>query len=591
MGYEEALNLAVDAAREAAELLREEFHRPGGPRGEKGSCPADVEAERLLRDRLTSATGWAFLGEETGSSSAGEHLWIVDPNDGTTPFQRGMRGSAISIALLRDDEPVLGVVYSFVHPDDRGDLIAWAEGCGPVRRNGRPIEPERFASLDGAVVLVSHAADEAPGANATCVAPARYIALPSLAYRLALVAVGDAAAAVSLHGPKSWDFAAGHALLRGAGKALLDGDGAPITYRNGRASVGSCFGGDAPICTELAKRSWEPVFERKPGQRRARPSIAGRAIRDPVRLARAQGTLLGQLAGDALGSLVEFQSAEQIARRNPEGVRELVDGGTWNTLAGQPTDDSEMALMLARSLVEQGRFHEPAVAAAYVRWYESKPFDIGNTTRNAVAALRRGERAESESQANGSLMRVSPIGIFAAGRPSDAAELARRDSALTHPHTVCQEACAAFTAAIATGIGGADAEAMWRAALDHGAHPAVRETLEAARQGTPRDFSTQMGWVLIALQNAFHELLHAPTLEEGVVRTVMRGGDTDTNAAIAGALLGALHGREGIPHRWIRALLSCRPIPETGARHPRPQALWPVDALQLAERLLVAGAV
>lgn len=71
----------------------------------------------------------------------------------------------------------------------------------------------------------------------------------------------------------------------------------------------------------------------------------------------------------------------------------------------------------------------------------------------------------------------------------------------------------------------------------------------------------------------------------------MRGGDTDTNAAIAGALLGALHGREGIPHRWIRALLSCRPIPETGARHPRPQALWPVDALQLAERLLVAGAV
>ena len=68
-------------------------------------------------------------------------------------------------------------------------------------------------------------------------------------------------------------------------------------------------------------------------------------------LSRAQGCLLGQLAGDALGSLVEFQTPEQIRRAYPDGVRELADGGTWNTIAGQPTDDSEMALMLARMLV------------------------------------------------------------------------------------------------------------------------------------------------------------------------------------------------------------------------------------------------
>ena len=69
---------------------------------------------------------------------------------------------------------------------------------------------------------------------------------------------------------------------------------------------------------------------------------------------RAQGCLLSQLAGDALGSLVEFSSSESIKRQYPDGVRELADGGYWNTIAGQPTDDSEMALMLARMLVDQG---------------------------------------------------------------------------------------------------------------------------------------------------------------------------------------------------------------------------------------------
>lgn len=77
---------------------------------------------------------------------------------------------------------------------------------------------------------------------------------------------------------------------------------------------------------------------------------------DAETLSRAQGCLLGQLAGDSLGSLVEFQSPQEIRQKHPHGVRELVDGGTWGTIAGQPTDDSEMALMLARMLIKQRRY-------------------------------------------------------------------------------------------------------------------------------------------------------------------------------------------------------------------------------------------
>jgi ADP-ribosylglycohydrolase len=98
-----------------------------------------------------------------------------------------------------------------------------------------------------------------------------------------------------------------------------------------------------------------------------------------------------------------------------------------------------------------------------------------------------------------------------------------------------------------------------------------------------------MGWVLTALQNAFWQLLHAPSLEAGVIDTVSRGGDTDTTAAIAGALLGAVHGRDAVPDRWRRAVLTCRPLPGTATRHPRPMEFWPVDALELAEALLAAG--
>lgn len=83
-------------------------------------------------------------------------------------------------------------------------------------------------------------------------------------------------------------------------------------------------------------------------------SLLPSSTHDAGSLSRAQGCLLGQVAGDALGSLVEFQSPEEIRRTYPSGVRDLMDGGTWNTLAGQPTDDSEMALMLARSLVKEG---------------------------------------------------------------------------------------------------------------------------------------------------------------------------------------------------------------------------------------------
>jgi ADP-ribosylglycohydrolase len=192
-------------------------------------------------------------------------------------------------------------------------------------------------------------------------------------------------------------------------------------------------------------------------------------------------------------------------------------------------------------------------------------------------------------------MRASPLGVYAhALARALAAELARQDSSLTHPNPVCGDAAAAFVVAISHAIREGDGpEGTFRAAEDWarraGAALIVPEALEAARRQAPRcDTRGSEGWVKIALQNAFHELLHAPNLEEGVVATVRRGGDTDTNAAIAGALLGAVHGRDAVPAQWRSMVLSCRPLAPR-ARHPRPPAYWPVDVLEIAERLLLLG--
>ncbi len=82
-------------------------------------------------------------------------------------------------------------------------------------------------------------------------------------------------------------------------------------------------------------------------------------------VARAQGCLLGQLAGDALGSLVEFRTPASIRSEYPAGVRDLADGGAWNTIAGQPRDDSEMALTLARLLANSKAYDAGAAREGY----------------------------------------------------------------------------------------------------------------------------------------------------------------------------------------------------------------------------------
>ena len=584
-------------------MVAREFARPGGPRfADHVTAPVDHEIELFLRDRLTALLPARFVGEEAGvlEADANGFCWVVDPHDGTRAFLEGRRGSAVSIALLRHTEPVLGVVYAPLSPDRGPDMIAWAEGTD-ITRNGAPVSIDlRQRGLEpDDVVFLNHGAWQRPVWQGTACAPGRFMPLPSIAYRLARVAVGDGIATQTLRPVNALDIAAGHALLAAAGGVLVTEDGTPITYTaDGLSQPGACFGGAPAAVATLRGRTWRGSTEPR---REPRVTLNWPRAVDEARFDRAVGCMLGQVIGDSLGSLVEFQSAAAIARAYPNGVRHLRAGGTWNTLAGQPTDDSELALALARALVGRDAYDANAVAEAYARWYASAPFDCGHTTGQALSAAARAGRdkaaaaraaANTSSQANGSLMRVAPIGVWASD-PAAAAQAAMADSTLTHPHPVCVAACGAFAAAIAVGVAGGSRTEMQHmarqiAATAGATAASVTAALDRAAALVPvDDFHTHEGWVLVALGNAFFHLAATPDPAEALVPTVGAGGDTDTNAAIAGALLGAAEGREAWPVHWTLPVLTCRSAAELGARRPRPDEYWPDDLIDLTEALLV----
>jgi ADP-ribosylglycohydrolase len=119
----------------------------------------------------------------------------------------------------------------------------------------------------------------------------------------------------------------------------------------------------------------------------------------------------------------------------------------------------------------------------------------------------------------------------------------------------------------------------------------VADALRRAQAGVaPVDFHHHMGWVLIALQNAFFHLAAGTRVEAALIETVAQGGDTDTNAAIAGALLGAADGRATLPVRWVMPVVTCRPDPALHPARPRPDDYWPDDVLDLTEALLLSRA-
>jgi ADP-ribosyl-[dinitrogen reductase] hydrolase len=297
------------------------------------------------------------------------------------------------------------------------------------------------------------------------------------------------------------------------------------------------------------------------------------------KLERATGVLVGQFCGDAFGAQYEF------GRARKEISEKMGSSRVWNTAAGQLTDDSEMAVELIASIISKGRYDVTAAENNYKRWYGSIPFDIGMTTAQALG----GGNKNIDSKANGALMRVSPLGIFYAthGDEKRCAESAKADAAITHPNPVCREVNAIFTCAIAKAISeGLDPLGIYSYMLDKAKKCSeidIYDAVKEAQDRVPADITGKSGYVLLALHNAAYRLLNSESVKDAIIETVKMGGDTDTNACIAGALVGACRGTKSVPADWIKTVQNCD---TNRGRHPRAYQRQVRDIKELAKKLL-----
>ncbi|KAE9549136.1 hypothetical protein FO519_007658 [Halicephalobus sp. NKZ332] len=310
---------------------------------------------------------------------------------------------------------------------------------------------------------------------------------------------------------------------------------------------------------------------------------------------RIRGVFFGQLIGDALGSRYEFKSSQEVLKMTAEDKRNsflpILGGGPFNMRPGQVTDDSEMALSLMEALLKNKNFDQAEVAKNYVTWVESKPPDIGITTSMALwgnsGFLQKNEKKEllenvlknvrennSKSLSNGSLMRQSPLGIFFRNRPG-LLEAVEKDTKLTHLDQTVVDASFLYNFAIAELIKGKSPQDVYREILQHSAatkNPIIFDLLTAAEispipvklpDGSITDgHSSKIGYLGVAFQGAFYQLLHSTSFEKALEEVIQRGGDTDTNGCIAATLLGAKFGVGAIPQEWIDTVKSAKP------RHP-----------------------
>ncbi|KAE8909119.1 hypothetical protein PF005_g19931 [Phytophthora fragariae] len=281
-------------------------------------------------------------------------------------------------------------------------------------------------------------------------------------------------------------------------------------------------------------------------------------------------------------------------------------GGVFGVGKGQITDDSELALSLARGLLGHrptDGFPLEAVARRYAAWCDSEPFDIGNTCATAfgvqpdaagnyaAAMIQTAAASCSGSEANGSLMRIAPLAIWAVGQSEDAiAALARTEATLSHPSQVCQDCNAVYCLML---------EHLLRCPGDsQGALSRAERFVNADVKSVVRtwfleeslDISTlvctrKVGHVRWAFVLATHFLRQNETYERAIYQTLLKGGDTDTNAAIVGGLLGALHGVEAIPTRMREAVLTFDATNPSATRRMRPEAYRGAQVTRLVEEL------
>lgn len=294
---------------------------------------------------------------------------------------------------------------------------------------------------------------------------------------------------------------------------------------------------------------------------------------DAARLVdRIEGVLLGSACGDALGVPYEFGSAPLA----PSEVPRMIGGGLGPYAPGEWSDDTQMAAVVAQVAADRGLCDEDALDAivdGWVGWIRDGASDVGNQTSYVLGevaaepdAPRPAERARQTAQrlhertghtaGNGSLMRTAPVALAFLDDPATLTVQARAVSDLTHADPLAGDACVLWCHAIRRAVLDGTMPDLVDLVVEL---PADRRDqwsgwIADAERRPPSDFSPN-GFVVAALQAAWSAVRHprgdgSPAVAS-LEAAVHAGNDTDTVAAIAGALLGGCWGASALPEEWL----------------------------------------
>jgi ADP-ribosyl-[dinitrogen reductase] hydrolase len=281
---------------------------------------------------------------------------------------------------------------------------------------------------------------------------------------------------------------------------------------------------------------------------------------------RALGAVIGSAVGDALGAPFEFGPAGQYSGRFPEpvvgGTGEMVGGGDFGWAPGEFTDDTQMAIVQAESVLARSGVDGADLFDQFRVWAASAT-DVGNQTRSVlgsglawdVAAAEHFRRNPRNGAGNGSLMRATPTAVHFASSSSDATiAAARATSAITHGDPSTGWGTALFHQMIRAALHGEDPFAALRTGLDELPADQDRYVAMLHPDWEPTESTLSNGSVWACLAQAVWAARRHDSFPAAVIAAIDLGGDTDTVAAVAGGLAGAIHGIQGIPSRWTTYL-------------------------------------
>lgn len=274
--------------------------------------------------------------------------------------------------------------------------------------------------------------------------------------------------------------------------------------------------------------------------------------------ARFRGALLGLACGDAVGTTVEFRHRGEFPP-----VTDMAGGGSFSLRAGEWTDDTSMALCLAASLVESGRFDPADQMERYRRWAEEGYLsstgafvDIGITVAGAILRYKEtgdplSGSTDPDSAGNGCIMRLAPVAMFYHEDWELAVHYSGESSKTTHGVRECVDACRLLGGMIADALRGAPKDHVLfgqrhdppLAPMIHAiANGEYHEKRESEVRGT--------GYVVQSLEAALWCFHTTDDFEAAVLKAANLGDDADTTAAVCGQVAGAFYGEAAIPANW-----------------------------------------